>query len=127
MWKFDIKRRDCEKEVGEAGRSQGKGNRTFTTETNTQRICLKDLWRLDSTGWVFFFRGQSSFGRAAAGKGVRTPVVADDNMLGSTGRKLKDQIEKLSPSQYQHVQHTHRELLELQWSRFSITICLAFA
>lgn len=29
-------------------------------------------------------------------KGVRTPVAADDNMLGSTERKLKDQIEKLS-------------------------------
>lgn len=61
-------------------------------------------------------------------KGVQTPVAADDNMLGSTGRKLKDQIEKLSSSQYQHVQYSdHRELLELQCLRFSITICSAFA
>lgn len=83
MWKFDIKRRKCEKEVGEAGRTQGKGNRTFATQTNTQRICLKeDLWSQQDD---FFSEVKVHLEEQQQEKGVQTPVAADDNMLGSTG------------------------------------------
>lgn len=88
MWKFDIKRRKCEKEVGEAGRTKGMGNRTGDKYTKNMFERRSLALRLNRV--IFFSEVKVHLEEQQQEKGVRTPVAADDNMLGSTGRKLKD-------------------------------------